>query len=71
MVNALMHRVETLESETVETVKALQDALGAVQGAGRDDRYLDDTYTVDLLCETLSDGSEAFSVRIRKTPRQT
>lgn len=71
MANMLMHRVETLESTTVETVKAMQDALGAMQGPGRDDRNLSHTYVVELLCETLSDGSEAFEVRVRRAERQT
>jgi len=66
MVNTLVHRVETLERETVETVGSLVDVLRSFQGPGRDDRLLDDTYVVELVSETLSDGSSAMSVKIRK-----
>jgi hypothetical protein len=70
MVNTLVHRVETLQGETVETVGSLVDTLRSFQGPGRDDRLLDDTYVVELVAETLSDGSSAMSVRIRKAEAQ-
>lgn len=70
MTNVLLHRVEVIESTPVETIKQLQDAIGACQGPGKDDRNLAATYLVELLCETLSDGSEVFEVRIRPAERQ-
>ena len=59
-------RCELIEAESVETVKQLRDAIGAMQGPGRDDRYLDKTYRAELWAETLSDGSVAYSVVIRE-----
>jgi hypothetical protein len=66
MANTLLHRVEVLASETVETVRQLQGALGALQGPGRDDRHLSDTLVVELVAETLSDGSVAYALSLRK-----
>jgi hypothetical protein len=64
MTNTLLHRVERLDVGFASSVKELQDLLGAMQGPGRDDRPLHRMYRVELLCETLSDGSQAMSVRL-------
>lgn len=64
MSNVLIHRTVAAESETVETVKQLRQAISdltSVDGA----MELDDTYVVELLQKTFSDGSLAFSIRIR------
>jgi hypothetical protein len=65
-----INRTDVLESDTVETVKQMQDALGAKQGPGRDDRHLADTYVVELVAHTMSDGTERQEVRVRKASRQ-
>lgn len=63
MVNTLVHEVETLDSATVETVGQLHTALRELTG---EDVDLAASYRVELLGETLSDGSVAFSIRIRE-----
>lgn len=70
MANALMHRVEVLETEMVRTVKQLQDAVGSMQGPGRDDRMLIETMKVCLVMETFSDGSVVYEVRVRPADRE-
>jgi hypothetical protein len=61
--------VETLATETVETANQLQNALGAMQGSGHEDRNLSGTWVVELVCETTNDGAEAYEIRLRKATR--
>jgi hypothetical protein len=65
MVGTFVRRTDVLESGLVETVKQLQDAAGAMQGPGKDDRRLSRTYVVELVLQTLSDSSEILKVQIR------
>lgn len=65
MSNALLHKVEVEEAETVETVSQLKAFLAAVE----DDIELSWSYRVELQSETLSDGSVAYAVHIRRAER--
>lgn len=64
MSNALLHKVEVV-AETVETVQQMRDAIAHLAG----DTALFPGYRVELLSETLSDGSVACEVRIRLAER--
>lgn len=64
MANALLHKVEVVESYTVETLDQLQVALKEL-GSG-DELNLSHSYRIELLSETLSDGSVAHEINIRK-----
>lgn len=65
MPNALLHKVEVEEAETVETVSQLKAFLAAVE----DDIELSWSYRVELQSETLNDGSVAYAVHIRRAER--
>ena len=61
--NTLLHRVDCESRVSVETVDQLIEAL-------TDQTLdLDVTYVVEVLAETLSDGSVVRSVRIRPAER--
>jgi len=66
MVNSFSHKVEVQGRETVETVQQLRDALESMTDSNQ---HLAESYVVELLCETLSDHSQAYSVRIRLAER--
>jgi hypothetical protein len=66
MVNALAHKVEITDRTTVETAEQLSAAIDTL--CDRHD-YLDTTYVVSRLEETLSDGSVAVSLSIRLAER--
>lgn len=67
MANALLHDVRTEDAETVETARQLSLAVCTL--ADGEDHDLDDTYVIERIAETLSDGSIARSIRIRKAER--
>lgn len=67
MSNAVAHKVETVDFLTVETANQLRSALTHLIGDG--DENLDRSYVVSLLSETLSDGSRAYELNIRKAER--
>jgi hypothetical protein len=69
MSSIFCRRTDVIESETVETIKQLQDALGAMQGSGKGDRHLSDTYVVELVDHIMSDNSELREVRIRRAEK--
>jgi Tfp pilus assembly protein PilF len=66
MVNALAHKIEITDRITVETAEQLSAAIDTL--CDRHD-YLDATYVVARLEETLSDGSVAISLSIRLAER--
>jgi hypothetical protein len=61
MVNSLVHDIRIAEKLVVEDCEQLADAIRYFGT----DFPLDRTYCVELLIETLSDGSEASSIRVR------
>jgi hypothetical protein len=65
MANTLLLRTEVIKSITVETVKELQDALSSMQDPSDDFRRLGTDCLVELICSTLSEGSEVMEVYIR------
>jgi hypothetical protein len=68
MGNTLVHKTETVFAASVETARAMQLAMAELVESGRD-IDLTDTYRVELIEETLSDGSKVQEVRIRKAER--
>jgi hypothetical protein len=66
MTNALAHKIEITDKTTVETADQLSTAIADL--CDRHD-YLDATYVVSRLEETLSDGSIAVSLSIRLADR--
>lgn len=59
--NTLLHEVRVAEKLVVEDTTALAAAIGWFG----DDLPLDKTWCVELLIETLSDGSEVSTIRLR------
>jgi hypothetical protein len=61
-VNELLHKVEVVSRETVETSFQL---MRAIKDMSDGDTDLATTYVVEQLAELLSDGSYVYSIRIR------
>jgi hypothetical protein len=62
MVNSLVHEVRVVDKLVVEDCEQL---AGAMRYFGTD-LPLDKTWCVELLIETLSDGSEVSTIRLRE-----
>lgn len=67
MANAFVHKTEVADSMTVETTGQLREALTRLYCGEHD--LLAETYVVERIHETLSDGSVANEIRIRKAGR--
>lgn len=63
--NSLVHEVTVRATEVAETAAQLIDRLVSIGSGDPYDDFLDKTYAIDLVVETLSDGSEKHSIRIR------
>jgi hypothetical protein len=61
-VNELLHKVEVVSRETVETSFQL---MRAIKDMSDGDTDLATTYVVEQLAEQLSDGAYVYSIRIR------
>lgn len=57
----------TEDSRAVEDVAGLLEVVDSFERSA--EGFLDATYMVDLVCETLTDGSEKRSIRIRLAER--
>ena len=67
MTNSLAHKIAVAGSITVENVVQIRAAINDL--CDSHDDYLDATYVVSRLEETLSDGSVAISLSIRLAER--
>lgn len=67
MVNTLVHPTVVADRTAVDDAEQLESAI---RYFGKD-LPLDRTYMVELLVETLSDGSEVSTLRIRHAERVT